>query len=126
MADRDPELMPTASPEGTGEIRAGDLGEGAHYKARRQHDRWSLHADVSLGRVQGVVLNASAGGLRVAVDERLPEGLFELLVTTETTARRKRAELVWQRRLRDGWLCGVRFPDPSPSFMSADRFADAA
>ena len=114
------------APDATGALRVGDLGEAAHYQARRRHARWLLDAEVSLGRVRGLVLNASAGGLRVAVDERLPEGHVELLVTTEVTARRQRAVVVWQKQLPDGWLCGLRFEAPSVSFQSPEHFIAAA
>lgn len=120
------ELRERVTPEATGAIRVGDLGEAAHYQARRRHARWLLNAEVSVGRVRGLVLNASAGGLRVALDERLPDGHVDLLVTTEANARRQRACVVWQKELPDGWLCGLRFEAPSVSFQSLEHFAAAA
>lgn len=93
----------------------GDLA--IHHGARRASQRWPWHADVELmepagGR--GTTLNASTGGLRIALDRELPVG--EHVVARVTTAHRETIEhmrVVWSRELPDGWLLGLAFVEPS-------------
>lgn len=93
----------------------GDLA--VHRGARRASQRWPWHADVELVEPAGgtgTTLNASAGGLRIAVDRELPVG--EHVVAKVKTAHRETVEhmrVVWARELPDGWLCGLAFVDPS-------------
>ena len=105
-----------------------------HHGARRQHSRWLLHADVEIEtslRSRGVTLNASAGGLRVAVDAPLPENTEVMfrLVQGQLVVR-KRARVVWQRRLPDGFVAGLAFAKLEPMFANEDAlvapFAEAA
>ena len=87
----------------------------AHRGARRQSTRFPLNARVDVfergANAHGVVLNASEGGLRVAIDRELREGsVIELEVRfTEERQSRERARVVWSRPQPDGWLVGLRF-----------------
>lgn len=94
-----------------------------HHGARRASHRWPLHADVELldgseavseraeivGR--GVTINASLGGLRIALDRKLEVG--ELCALRVRTAKDRETiehtRVVWVRELPDGWLAGMQF-----------------
>lgn len=92
----------------------GDLA--IHRGARRASQRWPWHADVELiepSGARGTTLNASAGGLRIAVDRELPVG--EHVVARVQTAHQETVEgmrVVWVRELPDGWLVGLEFVEP--------------
>ncbi len=85
-----------------------------HRGARRRATRYPLHADVrvlSPRGLEGVVLNASAGGLRVTLDGAVAEGeriALEVSIPGEP-AHRDEAVVVWSRELADGWLVGLQF-----------------
>ena len=89
-----------------------------HRGARRQAARYPVHATVTVRSPHtstGVVLIASAGGIRVAVDRSFEVGeLLELAVTFGgDRISEERAEVVWSRSLPDGHVLGLRFVLPS-------------
>lgn len=92
----------------------GGADVAIHRGARRQSRRWALDAEVDLlGPVRGtgLALNASVGGLRVAVDAAVPVGhLCTLRVRTapdhETV---EHARVVWARTQPDGYVLGLAF-----------------
>lgn len=95
-------------------IPIGPQDESYHRGARRRATRYPLHADIvvrSPMRAEGVLLNASAGGLRVTLDHAVAEGeVLEVDVAfAEDRVARETAEVVWSRKLQDGWLAGLRF-----------------
>ena len=100
------ELLPT-----------GPADDWTHRGARRRDTRYPVHASVRVLDVgiAGVVLNASAGGLRVALDGMVREGdalALELDFPSrgaEAKTGCERAEVVWARTLPDGCLAGLRF-----------------
>ena len=94
----------------------GGVDLDVHRGARRASQRHPLHADVELldpVRAQGVAINASAGGMRVAIDQ--PLGVDTLcVVRVVTSAGREvleKARVIWTRQLPDGWLVGLSFVD---------------
>jgi hypothetical protein len=95
-------------------LPVGPEDELAHRGARRRATRYPMHADVRVvgpEASEGVVLNASAGGLRVALDRGYAEGdrlEIEIEMVNDRTSR-ETAEVVWSRELPDGWLVGLRF-----------------
>jgi len=95
-------------------LPVGPQDELAHRGARRRATRYPMHADVKVVGAEaseGVVLNASAGGLRVALDRGYREGQrIELdIELVNDRVSREAAEVVWSRELPDGWLVGLRF-----------------
>lgn len=92
----------------------GPTDELTHRGARRGATRYPMHADVHILspiETTGTVLNASAGGLRVALDTAVTKGdEVELEVRfAEERVGRERARVVWCRELPDGWLVGLQF-----------------
>lgn len=83
------------------------------HAARRQSRRWPLHATVLVEAPtpgEGVTLNASAGGLRIAVDCPLSIGdSVTLTVETDRHSYRETAQVIWARVWPDGVLAGLRF-----------------
>ncbi len=92
----------------------GNADEATHHGARRRSRRYPLSGEVELiepAWAKGMVINASAGGLRVGLDRVLDAG-EECLVEVRTSARqawRERARVVWRRELPDGYLMGLEF-----------------
>ncbi|MFW2390184.1 MAG: PilZ domain-containing protein [Polyangiales bacterium] len=92
----------------------GGADIAVHRGARRQFRRWSLDADIELltpTRGSGLAINASVGGLRVAVDMGVPvDHVCTLRVRTapdhETV---EHARVVWSRARPDGYLLGLEF-----------------
>jgi len=88
----------------------------AAHGARRASQRFPFHADVELVEpihTTGVTINASAGGLRVAVEHAVALGdlcvaRIRTAVGRETT---EKLRVVWRRELPDGWLMGLQFAD---------------
>ena len=80
---------------------------------RRSASRYPLNADVEIldpFNAHGVVINASEGGLRVAVDVELP--LDAVCVVEVQLADGKTVELArvaWVRAHPDGFLVGLSF-----------------
>jgi len=76
-----------------------------------------LHAGVVVlepARAEGVTINASQGGLRIAVDQPLEVGFEHLLQITFDSGEvaLRRARVVWSRVLPDGCIAGVAFVAP--------------
>jgi len=95
-------------------LPAGGADRQAHLGARRRHRRFSLNAEVTFlapAGARGIVLNASAGGLRVAVDLEVPEGDLCVLDILLPEGRRslERCRVVWSRRHPDGFVLGLEF-----------------
>lgn len=80
---------------------------------RRASQRYPLHADVEVLdplHAHGVVINASEGGLRIAVDTALPLGAVCVLeVKSGEGDTVEMARVAWVRELRDGFLVGMSF-----------------
>jgi hypothetical protein len=108
-------------------IGSGD--PSSHHGARRRSRRFPLNAEVDVlepVRASGVTLNASAGGLRIVVDQELKAGsVCELSVHfTAEKVSRETARVVWSRTMRDGWVLGLEFLDidwdiPDPALNRA-------
>jgi hypothetical protein len=83
------------------------------HPGRRTAERYPLHADVEVlepFNAHGVVINASDGGLRVAVDRELPVGVVcvvEIAVDEGKTV--EMARVAWTRELPDGYLAGLSY-----------------
>jgi PilZ domain len=83
------------------------------HPGRRVDERYPLNADVEVlepWNAHGVVINASGGGLRVALDRELPVGL--VCVVEVAVDEGKTVEMVrvaWSRELPDGYLVGLAF-----------------
>jgi hypothetical protein len=82
-------------------------------RQRRGSRRVDLDASVEIihprpGR--GVTINASTGGLRVAVDCAMREGETFILRVCEALGpeRTEQARVVWSRELPDGWIAGLQ------------------
>lgn len=85
-----------------------------HRGARRRTTRYTIHANVRVTapeRAFGVVLNGSAGGLRVALDRTFDHGSELTLEVAFPYGRvsHEQAKVVWSRHLPDGYLVGLEF-----------------
>ena len=82
---------------------------------RRATQRFPLNADVEIlepWSAHGVVINASEGGLRIAVDSELPVGtLCVLEVQLEDSTTVEVARVAWVKAHPDGFLVGLSFVD---------------
>lgn len=80
---------------------------------RRTAERYPLNADVEIlepFNAHGVVINASSGGLRVAVDSELPLDavcVVEVQLTDGKTV--ELARVAWVREQPDGFVVGLSF-----------------
>lgn len=95
-------------------LPVGPRDELAHRGARRQTARYPVNADVHVidpVEAEGVVLNASAGGLRVTLDRAIDVGTEISLELSfpHDRASHEVAEVIWVRELPDGYLVGLRF-----------------
>ena len=95
-------------------LPVGSGDPNVHHGSRRRSRRFQLNAEVEIMEPtasKGVTLNASAGGLRVFVDKEIPCGTTCVLDVKFTTERRSRehAQVVWSRKVRDGWVIGLEF-----------------
>jgi hypothetical protein len=83
------------------------------HPARRTSDRYPLDADVEVVepvRAHGVVINASEGGMCIAVDSDLPLGVECVIeIALEEGKTIETARVAWLRQLPDGYLAGVTF-----------------
>jgi hypothetical protein len=83
------------------------------HPARRVAHRYPLHADVEVlepWNAHGVVINASDGGLRIALDRELPVGLMCVVeIALEEGKTVEMVRVAWSRELPDGYLVGVAF-----------------
>lgn len=85
-----------------------------HRGARRRSQRFPLNADVTFvepAPAEGIVLNASAGGLRVTADRAIPVGELCVVDVIFSDDRHsiEHARVVWSRHLPDGWVLGLEF-----------------
>ena len=92
----------------------GGADVALHRGARRRSRRWALDAEIDLlGPVRGagLAINASVGGLRVAVDMGVPVGqVCTLRVRTATDHQTvEHAKVVWSQARPDGYLLGLQF-----------------
>jgi hypothetical protein len=92
----------------------GGADAHVHHGARRRFRRWALDAEIELlepARGAGLAINASVGGLRVAVDVGVPvDHVCTLRVRTapdHTTI--EHAKVVWSQARPDGYLLGLEF-----------------
>lgn len=104
------EPLATLLPTGPGDI-------DVHRGARRASRRYPLLADVVVLEprpAEGLVINASAGGMRIALDAPFEEGevLLMRVVPAENRESVERARVVWTRALPDGFLVGLAFLTP--------------
>ena len=94
----------------------GGADVALHRGARRRSRRWALDAEVELlspGHGSGMAINASVGGLRIALDRGVP--LDEVCTLRIRTAPEhetvEHARVVWSRAQPDGYLLGLVFVD---------------
>lgn len=88
-----------------------------HRGARRRFRRWALDAEIELlspARGNGLAINASVGGLRVAVDTGVPvDHVCTLRVQTAPGhSTVEHAKVVWSQARPDGYLLGLEFIAP--------------
>ena len=81
------------------------------HPGRRAEERFALQADVQVlepFNAHGVVINASHGGLRVAVDRELPRGVVCVIeIHLEEGKTVEMTKVVWSRSHPDGYLVGL-------------------
>jgi hypothetical protein len=88
--------------------------------ARRRSQRACSDADVEFlepVKAEGVALNISEGGLRVAVYDEIPadaECVVRVLLEGGAHVER-RARVVWSKKAADGWVLGLEFRDRDPN-----------
>jgi hypothetical protein len=97
--------------------------------ARREaSERVRLRADDRV--IEGWTLNASRGGLRVIVEDRLEVGaVFGLSVGDGVPEVVRQSQVAWVQDEADGTICGLKFldcdgPVPSPSDDSPESPAE--
>ena len=109
--------MPISEP-GTDRLASilpkGGADIAVHRGARRRFRRWALDAEIDLvspTRGAGLAINASVGGLRIAVDQGVPVGhVCELRVrTSQSEATTEHAKVVWSKAQPDGYVLGLEF-----------------
>ncbi len=103
QVDRIGTLLPTGTDE-----------PAFHFGARRASQRFNLHADVEVyepHHAKGIALNASVGGIRIALDQPLRVGDMCVLSVRPSPERAfsERARVVWSQELLDGWVIGLEF-----------------
>jgi hypothetical protein len=92
-------------------------GDQSHHRgARRRSSRFPLNAEVEVIEpivARGVALNASAGGMRIFVDQEIPaESICRISVRfTPEHCSCEEARVVWCRAVHDGWVIGLEFLD---------------
>lgn len=86
---------------------------GSPGSARRRAERYPLNADVEVLEpfcAHGVVINASAGGLRVALEKPLPLDVVCVIeVCLEDGKTVEMARVAWVREQPDGFVVGFSF-----------------
>jgi len=92
----------------------GGADVALHRGARRRARRWSLDAEVELvspGHGSGLAINASVGGLRVALDRGVPHGERCTLVVRTAPGHEtvEHARVVWSKSQPDGYILGLAF-----------------
>lgn len=94
----------------------GNADVALHRGARRRARRWSLDAEIELvspGQGSGLAINASVGGLRIALDRGVPlDEICTLRVrTTPEHETIEHARVVWSQAQPDGYVLGLAFVD---------------
>ncbi len=84
------------------------------FGARRRHRRWPLNAEIEMLKpiqTKGFTINASRGGLRVALEEAVASGtVWEARITTSHAfSYVEVGEIVWARNTSDGCIAGLTF-----------------
>lgn len=83
------------------------------HPGRRESSRYLVAADVVVSApitAHGVVINASEGGLRIAVDQPLPfDELCVIEIQTEEGQTVEMGRVAWRREQPDGFLIGLSF-----------------
>jgi len=92
----------------------GGADAAVHRGARRRCRRWALDAEIDLltpARGSGLAINASVGGLRVAVDTGVPvDHICTLRVRTAPDHETiEHAKVVWSKAQPDGYVLGLEF-----------------
>ena len=92
----------------------GGADAAVHRGARRRFRRWALDAEIELlspEQGSGLAINASVGGLRVAVDKGVPvDHVCTLRVRTAPDhSTIEHAKVVWSKAQPDGYLLGLEF-----------------
>jgi hypothetical protein len=86
---------------------------GLDGSGRRNARRYPLNADIEIldpFNAHGVVINASEGGLRVAVDVELPlDAVCVVEVELEDGKTVELARVAWVKAHPDGYLVGLSF-----------------
>jgi hypothetical protein len=94
-------------------VQGKGAAAAAELPGRRSASRYPLNADVEIldpFNAHGVVINASEGGLRVAVDVELPlDAVCVVEVHLEEGKTVELARVAWVRAHPDGFLVGLSF-----------------
>jgi hypothetical protein len=81
------------------------------FPGRRSDERFPLNADVEILEpisASGVVINASANGLRIAIDKQLEKGtVCVLAIRVEDQQTIEVGRVAWSREFPDGFLVGL-------------------
>jgi hypothetical protein len=96
----------------TGDVHATRRGSGG---ARREvTDRVVLRAGTA--ELSGWALNASRGGIRIIVEDKVELGSeYEVELGSEGAAKKRRGRVVWVQEEADGMIVGVEFLDQKGS-----------
>lgn len=96
-------------------MKNGSAYRPSNHPGRRLSERYPLNADVEVLEplsTTGVVINASTGGLRIAIGKELPVGsVCVLAIRIDDNETVEIARVVWNRQHTDGYLVGVSFID---------------
>jgi hypothetical protein len=97
-------------------LPTGGQDPQVHRGARRRHRRYPLNAEVTFlapAGARGVTLNASSGGLRVAVDQDVTVGDLCAVDVLFPGGRRslEHCRVVWSQQHPDGFVMGLEFID---------------
>jgi len=87
------------------------------YPGRRAAERFPLNADVEILEpisANGVVINASATGLRIAIDKQLDKDtVCVLAIRVEDNQTIEVGRVAWSREFPDGYLVGISLVEES-------------
>ena len=95
-------------------LPSGGIDGAVHKGARRHARRWPLDAEIELVEpvhAAGLVINASVGGMRVAVDADVPlcQTCTLIVKTAPGYESTETARVVWSAARPDGYLLGLEF-----------------